>query len=196
MAKNVKRIFHGIQRVEAAILAGGILAIAALTIINVIARSVFGASLAAAEELCQFLIVLVTFAGLSYGAGRGRHIRMTALYDQLGDRTRKGAMLLIAGTTALLLFYLAWLALDYVLVVRRLGSVSPVLQVPLYLVYSAAPVGLLLAGAQYVLAFLKNVREEGIYLAWETRDEYLEADGEDDVPIDKTEPSGDAPCSR
>ena len=171
----MNRLFHGIQRIEEAILAGGILAIAALTILNVIARGAFGASLAAAEELCQFLIVVVTFAGLSYGASKGRHIRMTALYDQLGDRARKAVMVFIAGSTALLLFYLSWLAVDYVLVVRRLGSVSPVLQVPLYLVYLAAPLGLMLAGVQYAFAVVRNLRDPGVYLAYDTKDEYGDA---------------------
>ena len=40
-----------LQRVEEVLLAGGILAIAGLTILNVIARAAFGASLASAEEL-------------------------------------------------------------------------------------------------------------------------------------------------
>lgn len=171
----IDRLFHFFQRAEEALLAGAILAIAALTILNVIARSVFGESLASTEELCQFLIVLVTFVGLSYGASKGRHIRMTALYDLLGERKRKGVMIFIACTTALLLFYLAWLAMDYALVVRRLGSVSPVLQVPLYLIYLAAPAGLGLAGVQYGLAALRNLRDDGVYLSFDTRDEYFDA---------------------
>jgi len=170
----LNQIFRVIQRVEEVLLATAILAIAGLTIVNVISRSVFGASLASTEELCQFLIVLVTFVGLSYGAGKGRHIRMTALYDQFGEENRKRMMVVIAGSTAILLLYLAWLALDYVLVVRRLGSVSPVLQVPLYLVYLTAPVGLVLAGTQYLFATLQNIRRKGVYLSYDTKDEYLE----------------------
>ena len=138
------------------------------------ARSFLGTSLASTEELCQFLIVLVTFVGLSYGAGKGRHIRMTALYDTLGGRARKGMMVFIAGSTAVLLFYLAWLALDYVLVVRRLGSVSPVLQVPLYLVYLMAPAGLVLAAIQYVLTVIRNLHEAEVYLSYDSKDEYQE----------------------
>ena len=69
--------------VEEAILSGGILVIAFLTIANVFCRTFLGFSLAFAEEVSQFLIILVTFVGLSYGAAQGRHIRMTALYDEL-----------------------------------------------------------------------------------------------------------------
>lgn len=174
------RLFHTLQRTEEILLAAAILAIAALTIFNVAARSVFGESLAFTEEICQFLIILVTFVGLSYGAGKGRHIRMTALYDMLGDGKRKAAAFFITSTTAVLLFYLAWLSLEYVLVVRRLGSVSPVLQVPLYLIYLAAPLGLLLAGTQYGLAALQNLRADGVYLAYDIQDEYQEVADERD----------------
>ena len=45
--------------VEEFILSGGILVIAALTIANVFCRTFFGFSLAFAEEVSQFLIVLI-----------------------------------------------------------------------------------------------------------------------------------------
>lgn len=170
----MNRLFKIIQCVEGFLLAFAIIAIASLTILNVFARSLLGFSFAFTEELCQFLIVLVTFAGLSYGASKGRHIRMTALYDLLGGRARKAAMIGIAGFTALLLFWLAGYAVNYVLVVRRLGSVSPVLQVPLYLVYLAAPAGLVLAGIQYSLAVAQNLRQDEVYLSFDTKDEYGE----------------------
>lgn len=163
---------RAVTKIEETVLAGGILGIAALTIGNVLARSLLGKSLFFAEEVSQFLIVLVTFLGLGYATSRGRHIRMTAVYDQLSLRGRKVLMLLISSTTALLLFYLAYLALDYALgTVRALGSVSPVLRVPRWLVYLSAPLGFLLAGIQYLLAFVKNLAAPEVYLSFELRDE-------------------------
>jgi TRAP-type C4-dicarboxylate transport system permease small subunit len=138
----VSALSRAVTRLEELCLAWGILAIAALTITNVLLRAVFGQSLLFAMELSRFLIVLVTFVGIGYAAGKGRHIRMTALYDALGTRARKAIMLLITGSTAALLFALAWLSLRYVLgTVRELGAVSPVLQVPSHLPYLAAPLG-------------------------------------------------------
>ena len=165
-------IFRVVQRIEAFLLASAILLIAGLTILNVVARSAFGSSIAATEELSQFLIILVTFVGLSYAASQGRHIRMTALYDQLPLRPRKALRIVITTSTAALLFLLAWYAVDYVLVVRRLGSVSPVLQVPLWLVYLAAPLGLAMAGVQYVFATARNFMSDGVYLAYHVEDIY------------------------
>lgn len=137
-------------KVEEAVLALGILAMAGLMIANVLTRSLFGFSLAFGEEISQFLIVLVCFVGLSYAASQRRHIRMTALSEQFAERTRRRLEALVAASTAVLLLLLSYLALRYVLVVADLGSVSPVLSVPLYLVYLVAPIGFLLSAIHYL----------------------------------------------
>jgi C4-dicarboxylate transporter DctQ subunit len=79
---------NGIARFEAFVLAFGVLLMAANSIANVVGRFVFAQSIYFTEELNQFLIVLVTFVGLGYAARKGRHIRMSAVYDQLSDRQR------------------------------------------------------------------------------------------------------------
>ncbi len=136
-------------KLEEILLAGGILAIAGLMVANVLTRSLFGFSLTFAEELSQFLIVLVCFVGLSYAAAQRRHIRMTAFSEQLPleRRLRLGAF--VAASTSILLLVFVLLSLRYVWVMADLGSISPVLGVPLYLVYMAAPFGFLLSAAQY-----------------------------------------------
>lgn len=170
--RGVGRIFEVIRRVEAWLLAGSMLVIAGFTILNVFTRTLFGVSLAFAEELSRFFIILTTFVGLSYAAGRGRHIRMTALYDQLSPRARKALMVVIAGSTAVLLFALAGFSLTYVETVHALGTVSPALRLPLWLVYLAAPLGLTLGGVQFVLTVVRNLTTPGVHLSWDQKDEY------------------------
>jgi C4-dicarboxylate transporter, DctQ subunit len=167
-------LFRVIRRVEEWVLAYGILVIAMVTIGNVLSRVLRNESLAFAEEVSQFFIILVTFLGLSYAAGHGRHIRMSALYDQLPPRGRKVLMIVIAGVTAAILLVMAFHAGRYVTGVYSLGTVSPVLRVPLWLVYAAAPLGFVLAGVQYLLTVARNLLEDDVYLSWEHRDEYEE----------------------
>ncbi|MEC7525681.1 MAG: TRAP transporter small permease [Myxococcota bacterium] len=175
MRRVASTLSKAVTKLEELCLAWGILGIAALTIGNVIARTFFGTSLAFAEEISQFLIVFVTFLGIGYAAGKGRHIRMTAVYDQLAEPRRKALTILISATTSALLFYLAYLATRYALgTMRTLGSVSPALRVPLWVVYLAAPLGFALGGVQYALALVKNLTTEGVWLSWETEDRYDE----------------------
>ena len=171
----LQAVFGLITRLEARCLQAGILGIAVVTIANVLLRGLTGGSLLFAGEVSRFLIVWVTFFGIGYGASTGRHIRMTALHDAMGDRARKAVMLVVTATTSALLLLLTWLSLSHVLgTVRQLGAVSPVLQVPLYLVYLAAPLGLFMGGLQYLLAFAQNLLAPGVYIAFVRLDRYDE----------------------
>jgi len=166
-------IFRLTTRIEALCLQLGIAAIALLTISNVLLRAITGHSLIFAGELNRFLIVWITFLGIGYGASSGRHIRMTALSDALPEAARKALMLAVTALTSALLAWLTWLSLAHVLgTVRQLGAVSPVLQVPLYLVYLAAPLGLALGAVQYFLAFAQNLLSPGVYIAYGRPDEH------------------------
>lgn len=169
-------LFRAIQTLEEWILASSILVIVVVSVANVFCRSVLNSSLTFGEELAQFCMITVTFIGLGYAASKGRHIRMSALHDQLGDRARKGLMIAISATTSALLFLLTYYSIRYVATVAELGTVSPALRFPLYLVYCTAPIGLALAGIQYALAVVRNCTDGGVFLSYEQRDEY------DDVP--------------
>jgi TRAP-type C4-dicarboxylate transport system permease small subunit len=195
----VMRIFaaidSGIARFEAFVLAFGVLLMAANSIANVIGRFVFSQSIYFTEELNQFLIVLVTFVGLGYAARKGRHIRMSALYDQLGDRQRKLMMILIAAVTAGVMFVLAYYSYVYVSRVARLGKVTPSLQVPLFLTYVWVPIGFIITGIQYILTVVKNLQSHDVYISYEAVDTYdevegLETPGERDAALGTMAPEG------
>lgn len=176
---RIERSVAWLQRAEEWFLAAAILVMAALTFANVFCRSLLDFSLAFAEELSQFLIIGVTFVGLSYAASRGRHIRMTALYDQLSRRWRKLLIVASSALTCVLLLALMGYAIRYVASVRFLGTASPVLGVPLYLVYCVAPLGLLLAAVHYALNVVRNLSSPDVYISFETKDEYEERPVED-----------------
>jgi C4-dicarboxylate transporter, DctQ subunit len=167
---------HAIARFEAFVLAFGVILMAVNSIVNVIGRFVFAQSIYFTEELNQFLIVVVTFVGISYAARKGRHIRMSAFYDQLSERGRKFMMIFVAAVTAAVLFVLAYYSFEYVMRVAKLGKVTPSLQVPLYLTYIWVPLGLLMTAIQYVLTVVKNLQADEVYISYEQVDAYEETD--------------------
>lgn len=170
------KIDGAIGRVEVWILGWGIILMAGNTIANVFGRYVFNQSIYFSEELNEFLIVIVTFMGLGYATRKGIHIRMSAIYDALPVKMRKGLMVVIAATTAVMMALLAWYALDYVQKVASRGRITPALQVPLYLTYVWVVIGLALTSFQYLLTALRNLNftEEEIYVS------YLEVDSYED----------------
>jgi C4-dicarboxylate transporter, DctQ subunit len=154
----------GIAKLEAIMLAVGVLLMAANTVANVIGR-VFWESIYFSEELNRILIIMITFAGISYAARHGRHIRMSAIYDTLPPKSRKALTIFISLITAVFMLGLAWFSLQFLLTTMGRGRVLPALQIPVWITLCWVPLGFLLTGLQYVLTAIKNVIEPDIYLS-------------------------------
>ncbi|MBX2837797.1 MAG: TRAP transporter small permease [Gammaproteobacteria bacterium] len=154
-----------IARLEEVIMAIGVILMAINTIANVISRFFFNHSIVFAEELNSIFILLVTFAGIGYAARHGRHIRMSAIYDALPEKTRKVLMTLMTLVTALFMLMLAWYSIQYILNLHSKGRIYPALGIPVYISYLWVPVGFLVTGIQYFLTFIKNIRNKPIYLS-------------------------------
>ncbi|MEQ8652924.1 MAG: TRAP transporter small permease [Kiloniellales bacterium] len=154
-----------ISRVESVMLAVGVLLMAANTVGNVLGRFVFQSSIFFSEELNRILIIVITFAGISYAARQGRHIRMSAIYDAMPPKVRKILMIVIALTTAVFMFGLCWYAYGYIETQAGRGRVLPALQIPVWWTLVWVPVGLFMTGMQYLLTAIKNIVEKDIYLS-------------------------------
>ncbi len=154
-----------IARIEAVMLAAGVLLMALNTIANVIGRFVLQSSIFFTEEVNSILIVLITFAGISYAARHGRHIRMSAVFDALPPRGRKAMMVLISVVTAIFMFGLTWYSVGYIITQAGQGRILPALQVPVWWMYVWVPVGFFMTGAQYALTAVKNLTDKDIWLS-------------------------------
>lgn len=154
-----------IAKIEEFIMAVGIILMAVNTIANVISRFIFNHSIIFAEELNSTFILLVTFAGMGYAARHGRHIRMSAIYDAMPEKTRKILMTIIVAVTAVFMLILAYYSVQYIYHVYSKGRVMPALGVPVYITYLWVPVGFFITGIQYALTAVKNFREKEIYLS-------------------------------
>jgi len=161
-----------IARIEAVLLAIGVLLMALNTIANVVGRYALGQSIFFSEELNQALIILITFAGISYAARHGRHIRMSAIFDALSPRLRKPLMVVIAVVTAAAMFLLTWYSIDYVGTQASRGRVLPALQIPVWWIIVWAPLGFFLTGVQYTLTAIKNILQDNIWLSTSTLEGY------------------------
>ncbi len=159
------RIDVAIAKVEAVMLAVGVLLMALNTIANVVGRFALGQSIYFSEELNRVLIILITFAGISYAARHGRHIRMSAIYDALPPRARKTLMVVIASVTALFMFALCYYAIGYIRTSAGQGRILPALQIPIWWIFVWVPVGFFMTGVQYLLTAVKNLIEDDIYLS-------------------------------
>lgn len=161
----------GIARIEAVLLAAGVLLLAFNTMANVVGRMI-GQTIYFSEELNRALIILITFAGISYAARHGRHIRMSAFFDAMNPPLRKVMMIIIAAITAFAMLSLTWFSLDYVMEQAKRGRVLPALQIPQWWIILWVPLGFFLTGLQYTLTAIKNITDKNIWLSTSTLEGY------------------------
>lgn len=176
LGRSLEAVDHGLSHFERIVLSYGVLVMATNSVANVIGRFVFNQSLYFSQELNQFLMVLITFIGLGYATRQGRHIRMSAIYDQLPDRAKKVLMIVIAATTAAAMFVLAWYSFKYVQRNFELGRTTPSLQIPLWITYVWVPIGFAVAGVQYLATVLQNLQRPEVYISYSKVDVYDESD--------------------
>lgn len=174
--QTLSKLFLGIDvvilHIEEFVLSYSVLFLAVLLVGNIISRAVFKYGLFFVEEMCESTIIIVTYFGLGYCTRKARHIRMSAVYDALGPKTRKTLIILISIITGFIMFMMAYWALGYTIQIGKIGNVTPKLRIPVYLIYCLVPVGFFLSGLEYVLAVYKNLKDDGVFLSVEIPDIY------------------------
>lgn len=170
-----------ISRIEGVMLAAGVIAMTINTIAAVISRFVFNSAITFTDELNVIFIVLVTYAGLSYAARNGRHIRMSAIYDAMPEKARKVLMVGMTSVTSAFMFFLCYYACRYIAQVYESGRILPALGLPVFYIYLWVPFGFLMTGLQYAFTAVKNLTQSDVYLSTHVKDGY--ADTENDIEM-------------
>lgn len=110
----------------------------ALVFANVLFRFV-GGDIALTTELCEFLMVWVTFLGGAAAMRRGLHMTITEFLDKLGPDGRRLADGAIDVLSMVILLLLVWHGMG--IVNSGWGNELTVMHIPLALQYLAMPVG-------------------------------------------------------
>jgi len=94
-----------------------------------------------AQELCIYLFIWMAKFGAAYGVRTGIHVGVDLVVNHVGPRPRRALVLfgLLAGAffTAVVASLGGW----FVAEVHRTGQVSPDLEMPMWIVYLAIPLG-------------------------------------------------------
>ena len=148
-------------------------ALTILLIANIIAREFF-TSIYFAEEISEFLVIFMTFVGVSYGVRRARHIRMGAFLDMMPSRVEKVFIIVISAISALVMFFMANASYDYLMHSLKKAHEPPALKLPYWIFYVIIPLGFFMAGVQYIRTVIKNLVEKQTWMSPEQQSEYEE----------------------
>lgn len=173
--KLISRINHNVglvlNGIEVSILVFCVAALAALLIINVFARTFFQ-SIYFAEEVSKFLVMLMTFVGVSYGVRKARHIRMGAFLDAMPPMMEKVFLIIISLVSAVVMGMMAWFSYQYMLNAMDMNHMTPALRVPSWTFFVIIPIGFGLACFQYIRTIIKNLTEKDPWQSPEQQSEY------------------------
>ena len=159
-----------ILKVENFILGYGIIFIAILLVVNVFFRSVLNNSLKFAEELGQFMMIIITFVGISTASRFSKNINMNAIIDNLPKKAKKIFMLFISFFTSLVMFYVSYLCLLYAQDIYKVGRISTAMEIPMWIIIAIVAVGVFLSSVQFLICFIKNIYYKGeIHLGSQVR---------------------------
>ncbi len=174
LEKANKYVGMVINALEVGLLVTCVAALAVLLMGNVFARTFFQ-SIYFAEEVAKFLVILITFAGMSYGVRKARHIRMGAFLDAMPMKLEKAFIIFICLVSSIVMGIMAWYSWEYLLNAMQRSHMTPALRVPKWTFYIIIPFGFGLSAIQYLRTIIKNITEKE---AWQSPDQQSEYEDE------------------
>jgi TRAP-type C4-dicarboxylate transport system permease small subunit len=135
---KIDRLFERACRVIEIVLALGFLVAVCLNFLNVIGRYVVGYTPSGTDEIQIYIMVWMAFAGAAIITWRDVHLRMDVLFQARLRAIVRGfelaVFLTIANFVTLQSFY-------YVMRMFRLGQVSDLAEIPIWIPHAAVVVG-------------------------------------------------------
>jgi C4-dicarboxylate transporter, DctQ subunit len=120
------------------------------------ARAVFktvnGLKMTWAQEACIYLFVWMAKFGAAYGVRTGIHVGVDILAERLEGAARKTITTIAMSGGVIFTAIITWIGTDFVWHVRAGGQTSPDLEMPMWIIYLAVPLGSALMCFRFIQA--------------------------------------------
>lgn len=137
----------------------------AMPAVQVVLREVFRTPFIGAEELTRFMLICVVFVTLPTVVASGANVRMEEFLHAM-PRSARWLLHLAIALTGVVAFGVA-AASVLVATIRNLDNATPTLEIPYYVFFSAAFLGLALSAIECAIQFVKAVMGRPIYVLTE-----------------------------
>jgi TRAP-type C4-dicarboxylate transport system permease small subunit len=156
--KIIKRAVRIITIAELVISAFAFILMVASYFISVVNRNIIKGSMPWTEELALYAMVYMALIGMELGLRDGTQVCVTALTDKLKGSVA-GKILSIVARIILIVFVFMILQNGCSLVAKQLqtGQTSPVMKIPMYLLYLSLPVSFGITLISQVLMFIGEI---------------------------------------
>lgn len=130
--------------------------------LSAFARSMFktvnGLKMTWAQEACIYLFVWMAKFGAAYGVRTGIHVGVDILAERLEGTARRTITTIAMSGGVIFTAILTWIGSDFVWHVRAGGQISPDLELPMWIIYLAVPLGSALMCFRFVQALAHYLR--------------------------------------
>ncbi|WP_158068796.1 TRAP transporter small permease [Domibacillus epiphyticus] len=137
-----------LNKIEEISISAAILVSALLVLFNVFLRLTGNGSIWA-EELIRYLLIWVTFIGLSYCVRKNDHMFIDFLPGLLKGNAKKSLVLINYSIGLLFALVFSWFSFEFINFSMNTSQFSPALNVPMYIIYIVIPFSGLLMAIRY-----------------------------------------------
>lgn len=148
------------EEIEKAILSLTTIAMSLMLVGNALSRYFLNKSWAFTEEVGKMGVIVLTFMGLGYAARKKMHIEMSGFFDLMPFKMQRIVGMGVHFISAIVLLYCAYLGLEYVQHLQKLGQVSTILRVPLSVTMFVVPLGFFLSGIRYFVDLFIGIKQK------------------------------------
>ncbi len=146
------------NKTEEAFVGISMMAVTILLFINIILRFFFSAGISWTEEFIRYTIIWITFIGASICFRRGIHVGIDVLIDYLPEKGKKTLNFIINIMAIALMVCLIKFGYDLVIFSKSTGQLTPALQIQMFWVYLAIPIGALLSLIHLMIQTYEMIR--------------------------------------
>lgn len=156
---NVKKkntLLTILDNLELAVAGVILVALVSSTFLGVFARYLFNAPFNWLEEMQQAAMVWIAFLVASAAFRRGSHVAIEIVVDSLPEKAQKAVEVFIAIVVYAVLIFFLRSSLKFLQVFLKTGRTTPMLRIPMFYIYSIAPVSAVLMMISYAVVLAKK----------------------------------------
>ena len=141
------RVVSWIEEVVSCLCMAGMVVTIGMQVFN---RYVMGSSLVWSEELGRYLFIWSVYVGCSYAMREDRHLQVTALKQFTGPLVTRVLEAFTQIATFVFCAFSVWWGIGMIGFLRTTGQEAPALEIPIYWVFLALPLGMALMALRCV----------------------------------------------
>jgi len=115
-------------------------------------------SLSWSDEAARYLMIWMTFLGISAAAKNNAHFQVGLAFMAVPARFHQAIRWLILALTLVFCGTIAVLGVQYALRLREMGQITPALNLPMWFMYGSIPLGVMLMAGRSIQFFRSQLQ--------------------------------------